>query len=99
MNKYNIFEQIRRSIDIRSEVMRLLPFGRIEGQKYVALNPTRNDSHLGSFKINLSTGQWIDFATDDKGGDIISLRAYLKGVSQYDAVMEILQGNSNIPIP
>ena len=44
---------------------------------YVALNPTRNDRRPGSFKINIRTGRWCDFATGDRGGDPVSLVAYL----------------------
>lgn len=59
-----------------------LPGGRIEGGEYKALNPTRADSKLGSFSVNLSTGRWGDFATDDAGGDLIALYAYLNGLEQ-----------------
>lgn len=52
-----------------------LPDGRKQGQEWVALNPTRSDRHAGSFKINMITGQWADFATGDKGGDPVSLYA------------------------
>jgi hypothetical protein len=44
---------------------------------------------LGSFKINLRTGQWADFATGDKGGDVISLAAYLHGLTQAAAAGKI----------
>ena len=64
---------------------RLLPDGRRVGREYVALNPRRVDRHLGSFRANLKTGRWADFATGDKGGDVISLVAYVKNISQYDA--------------
>ena len=37
-------------------LQRLLPNGRREGHEYVALNPRRGDRQLGSFKINLRTG-------------------------------------------
>jgi putative DNA primase/helicase len=73
-----------------------LPCGRREGQEYIALNPTRHDTTLGSFRINLVTGQWQDFATGDKGGDIVSLYAYLNGVSQYQAAMELLGNDKNV---
>ena len=33
-------------------------------REYVALNPTRADKRAGSFKINLQTGRWADFAAD-----------------------------------
>jgi hypothetical protein len=55
----------------------------------VALNPRRQDSHPGSFKVNLRTGRWADFATGDKGGDVISLLAYLKGISQSEAARHL----------
>ena len=70
-------------------VLRWLPDGRREGQEWVARNPKRSDRHLGSFKINLKTGQWADFATGDKGGDVISLAAYLHGLSQSAAASRI----------
>ncbi|PPD29304.1 MAG: hypothetical protein CTY20_06870 [Hyphomicrobium sp.] len=63
-------------------LQRWLPNGRREGREWVALNPTRNDRHLGSFRINLSSGKWADFATGDAGGDLISLAAYLTGTRQ-----------------
>jgi hypothetical protein len=59
--------------------------GRKVGAEYVALNPTRADKKLGSFRINLSSGRWADFATGDAGGDPVSLYAYLHGIRQIDA--------------
>jgi hypothetical protein len=70
-------------------VMAWLPDGRREGDEWVALNPTRPDGAKGSFKINLRTSEWADFATCDKGGDLIALRAYLDGSSQADAAKAI----------
>lgn len=66
-----------------------LPDGRREGSEWVARNPTRNDRTPGSFRINLHTGKWADFATGDKGGDAISLYAYLKGYTQTEAALEL----------
>ena len=66
-------------------VNRWLPDGRREGYEWVARNPTRQDERMGSFKINLRTGRWADFATGAKGGDVISLAAYLFSLSQYEA--------------
>jgi len=54
-----------------------LPNGRHEKEEWVALNPTRADNNIGSFRINLQTGKWIDFATSDAGADAVSLYAYL----------------------
>lgn len=54
-----------------------LPSGKYDHHEYVALNPTRADKNLGSFRVNVRTGEWSDFATGDKGGDLVSLYAYL----------------------
>ena len=68
---------------------RWLPDGHRQGGEYVARNPRRDDRHLGSFKVNLRTGRWADFATDDRGGDIISLAAFLGGISQAEAARHL----------
>lgn len=65
-------------------VCRLLPGGRREGHEFVACNPTRADRRPGSFRINLRTGRWADFATGDRGGDLISLLAYVRGIRQVE---------------
>ncbi|MFN9953192.1 MAG: hypothetical protein ACK55I_08835, partial [bacterium] len=67
----------------------LCPHGKREGHEWVALNPTRSDTKPGSFKINLKTGKWADFSTGDRGGDLISLWAYIKGIGQYEAMKEL----------
>ena len=64
---------------------RILPGGKRVGKEVVALNPRRADRHLGSFKINRYNGRWADFASGEKGGDPISLVAYLADVSQSEA--------------
>jgi hypothetical protein len=70
-------------------VARWLPNGNYEGREYVALNPRRADRHLGSFRINLVTGRWADFATGDAGGDPVSLAAFLFELSQREAARRI----------
>jgi len=70
-------------------VARWLPDGRREGREYVALNPRRHDRSLGSFKINLVTGRWADFAGDARGSDVISLAAYLFDISQIEAARRL----------
>ena len=64
---------------------RWLPDGWLIGHEYTALNPTRVDRRPGSFRINVDSGKWADFATGDKGGDIVSLAAYLSGTGQGEA--------------
>lgn len=62
-----------------------LPGGDFCGTDYCPLNPTRNDKHKGSFRINTKTAQWHDFATGDKGVGLISLYSYIKGTSPSDS--------------
>ncbi len=64
---------------------RWLPDGRLVGREYEARNPTRADRRPGSFRVNVNTGKWADFATGDKGGDVVSLAAYLGGTGQAEA--------------
>jgi hypothetical protein len=90
----------RRSIDfdrINAEALasleavcrRLLPNGRRAGHEYLALNPRRGDRHLGSFKINLRTGRWADFASSDKGSDPVSLVAFIEDCKQGEAALKL----------
>ncbi len=44
-------------------IRRWLPDGRRDGAEWVSRNPTRNDGRPGSFKVNVTTGKWGDFAT------------------------------------
>jgi hypothetical protein len=75
---------------------RWLPDGELSGQEYKAKNPRRDDAHIGSFSINVGKGAWNDFATDDaKGYGVISLAAYIFGLSVKEAAKNIaamLQG-------
>ena len=64
---------------------RWLPDGRKVGHEFVVRNPKRADKRPGSFRINVRTGKWADFATGDRGGDVVSLAAYLSGTSQAEA--------------
>jgi hypothetical protein len=66
-------------------LLRWLPDGQVRKHEYISRNPRRADKHRGSFKVNLQTCKWADFATGDKGGDPISLAAYLFGLTQYQA--------------
>ena len=92
MNKIN-FTQVKNFLKGHEEAIlkHLLPTAKKVGNEYVALNPTRNDKNLGSFRINITTWKWADFATGDKGGDIISLYAYIKSVNQVSAAKELLK--------
>lgn len=73
--------------DIDRVLSHWLPNGkRVDGGKeYTSPNPTRSDKRAGSLKISLRKGTWSDFATGDKGGDLIDLVRYLDGGSDIEA--------------
>lgn len=83
------FERIngRALANARAVVRGLLPEGHLEGHEYVARNPLRPDKRPGSFKVNVCTGRWADFATGDGGGDLVSLAAFVSGLSQRRAAI------------
>ena len=68
---------------------RWLPDGRVNGREYEARNPNRADRHPGSFRVNLRTGRWSDFATGDRGSDPVSLSAFLFGLTQAEAARRL----------
>jgi putative DNA primase/helicase len=69
---------------------RWLPEGKRQGPEWVARNPNRDDGKPGSFSVNSATGAWSDFATGDKGGDLVSLVRYLDGLpTQGDAARRL----------
>ena len=70
-------------------VRRWLPGGKIVGPEWVSINPKRADQRAGSFKVNLANGRWSDFATGDRGGDLISLAAYLFDLEQAEAAKNV----------
>ncbi len=65
--------------------VRFAPGGRVFAHEYVALNPRRPDRRIGSFRLNMKTGRWADFATGDRGGDLVSYAAYCADISQSEA--------------
>jgi hypothetical protein len=69
----------------------LLPDGRREGAEWVARNPRRDDRRLGSFKVNVATAKWGDFAAGAFGGDAVALVAYLLDLSQREAAIRLAE--------
>jgi hypothetical protein len=72
-------------------VPRWLPGGRRLGREWVCRNPTRVDRSAGSFRCSLHNAKWSDFATGDKGGDLISLAAYIFNLSQAEAALRVAE--------
>ena len=81
--------QILKNLGYKNYIQKLLPGGKYQNNEYVVKNPTRLDNKAGSFFINVTTGKWSDFATGDKGKDLISLVAYIKRISPLKACFEI----------
>jgi predicted P-loop ATPase len=76
--------------------------GKREGREWVGARKA-NGGPGDSWKINLETGEWGAFATDERGGDMISLYAALHHVSQTTALHAVAQltgmnGNSYVPV-
>lgn len=77
--------------DLPSAMRRWLPAAKVIGEELVARNPTRTDRRPGSFKVNVRTGRWADFATSDRGADPVSLVAYLDGCGQVEAARRLAE--------
>ncbi|WP_122560299.1 DUF927 domain-containing protein [Pseudomonas viridiflava] len=88
-NKRPSFAQVKTAAlnNIDKVLAHWLPNGkRVDGGKeYTAPNPTRTDKRAGSLKISISKGTWSDFATGDKGGDLIDLVRYIDGGTDVEA--------------
>lgn len=95
MSKRPSFSEVKHASlkSIEQVLSNWLPGGkRVDGGKeYTAPNPTRNDKHAGSLKISLTKGTWADFATGDKGGDLIDLVRYLESCSDVDASQKLIE--------
>lgn len=83
--------------DARGLLAQWLPGGRIHGPEYVCANLKGGKGD--SLSINTRTGAWADFATGDKGGDLISLFASIRGIGQGDAFRELADTTSFRPLP
>jgi uncharacterized protein (DUF927 family) len=87
--KYPTFAEVKAAAlrSISQVLAHWLPGGKHTdgGKEYTAPNPRRTDKHAGSFKVSLAKGTWADFATGEKGGDLIDLVRYLDGGTDVDA--------------
>lgn len=72
--------------------------GKNSGREYLPLNPKRDDHKPGSLSIHRDKGAWMEGATGDKGGDLVSLAAYLWDCSNGDAA-ERLGKQLGIEVP
>lgn len=73
------------------------PNGRLRGREFVvgSLQGERGES----LSINVDTGKWADFATGEKGGDLISLYAAMHMISQLEAARQLSDDPATLTTP
>jgi putative DNA primase/helicase len=64
-----------------------LPDGERRGHEYVC--GSLSGGKGSSCSINLVNGRWADFASDEQGGDLLSLYAAIHGLSQAKAAIQV----------
>ncbi len=62
---------------------------RAHGWVCAGCNPMREDRRSGSFRVNLDTGAFVDFADGTRGGDIVAWMQIRHGLSFPDALAEL----------
>lgn len=75
------------SSNIKETLSQWLPGGSIQGNEYICGSVAGGSGK--SCRINLKTGMWADFATGEKGGDLISLYAAIKNIKQTESYSEL----------
>lgn len=95
-----ITQVVAASLSCFDEVMAYcgMDGGKDQVREYLALNPKRSDSKLGSLATNRDTGAGGDFATGDTWGDLVAMTAWRFDCSQMDAA-ERLAGLLGIQKP
>ena len=83
------FEALAEALLARADyyVAQWLPGGHIKGHEYVCGGLSGGEG--SSCSVNLKSGAWADFATDEKGGDLLSLYAAIHGLSQAKAAISV----------
>jgi putative DNA primase/helicase len=64
-----------------------IPSGRIHGHEFKCGSVQGEPGD--SLSVNVRTGMWADFSTNDRGGDPVSLYAAIRGISQLDSAREL----------
>lgn len=88
------YEAVRqRALAVLPRLVReWVPEGRQSGAVWAGKNPTRADRKAGSFVVWVRSGAWKDYAMHGvAGGDPISLYAYVYGLGQHEACLELGQ--------
>ncbi|HXF44896.1 MAG TPA: VapE domain-containing protein, partial [Burkholderiaceae bacterium] len=79
------FEELAARLASRAHELlpQWFPAGKFRGHEFVVGNLAGDPGE--SLSVNVDTGKWCDFATGEKGGDLISLYAAQHRVSQIEA--------------
>src|SRR5690606_18906244 len=64
-----------------------LPGGHLNGHEWVC--GSLSGGKGTSCSVNITTGAWADFAADEKGGDLVSLYAAIRGLSMGKAAVQV----------
>lgn len=85
------FDQLANALLDRADrlVPEWLPGGAKRGHEWTCGNLAGEKGT--SCSVNLTTGAWADFATGDKGGDLISLYAAIHGIGQGEASKRLVE--------
>lgn len=85
------FEQLASTLLDRADrlVPGWLPGGAKRGHEWTCGNLAGEKGT--SCSVNLNTGAWADFATGEKGGDLISLYAAIHGLQMIDAAKSLVE--------
>ncbi len=86
------FEAMAARLLIRAETLLVswFPAGKRRGREFVVGNLA--GAAGDSLSVNLDSGRWADFATGQKGGDLVSLFAAIHGISQGEAARRLDDG-------
>ena len=68
-----------------------LPGGQQRGHEYVCGSLSGDKG--SSTSVNLTNGRWADFASDEQGGDLLSLYAAIHGLSMAKAALQVAREN------
>ncbi len=93
------FSGLNESLLGRAETLvpQWLPGGKRRGREWVcgSLQGGEGDST----SVNLHTGAWADFASDERGGDLVSLYAAIHNMSNGAAARELMRELGHAPPP
>ena len=85
-------------LDVQGFLLKILPNGKIKGNSFSCGDLSGGAGK--SLKVDIKTGKWSDFATGDVGGDLISLYAAVRGLTQIEAAKAIsgeILGLNDVP--